>query len=209
MSLTRKICSQSGYPHPSLFPLSELSFEVETPAGTNAAYKLAKLPSQRAGTNSSATPSAATLPLASWQQYGSAGGDAQLEKWLRELTVTLHQPKYEDWGVTCCVGAGDGIYKSLRLLCEPGDKVIVEAYTYPATLETISAIGLAKVPIAMDAEGMRADSLREALENWSDGKKPVCMCRSSEVRMESLLTGRHCTQWTEPHGLHSIRREVS
>lgn len=140
------------------------------------AHKLAKLASQRSVSKSSATPSAATLPLASWQQYGAAGGDASLENWLRQLTVALHAPKYDDWAVTCCVGAGDGIYKALRMLCEPGDKVIVEAYAYPATLETISAFGLAKVPIAMDAEGMRADSLRDALENWTDGKKPVCMC---------------------------------
>ena len=60
-------------------------------------------------------------------------------------------------------GAFDGIERLLLEHLRPGDRIAVEDPSVPALLDLAGASGLNTVPIQMDAEGPRPDSLASAL----------------------------------------------
>ena len=60
-------------------------------------------------------------------------------------------------------GALDGIERLLREHLRPGDRIAVEDPSLPALLDLVTASGFTVVPLAIDAEGPRPDSLGEAL----------------------------------------------
>ncbi|RST15222.1 PLP-dependent aminotransferase family protein [Streptomyces sp. WAC05374] len=61
-------------------------------------------------------------------------------------------------------GAGQGaLATALRALGQPGAPVVVESPTYPGTIAAARAAGLRPVAVPLDAEGLRADHLDEAL----------------------------------------------
>jgi aromatic amino acid aminotransferase I len=45
-------------------------------------------------------------------------------------------------------------------LCEPGDGVLCEEFTYPSALSTAWPSGILPVPCAMDGEGLTGPGLR-------------------------------------------------
>jgi DNA-binding transcriptional MocR family regulator len=60
-------------------------------------------------------------------------------------------------------GALDGIERLLREHLRPGDRIAVEDPSLPALHDLIGASGFATVPIELDGEGPRPDSLADAL----------------------------------------------
>ncbi|MEU4804951.1 PLP-dependent aminotransferase family protein [Actinosynnema sp. NPDC023587] len=61
-------------------------------------------------------------------------------------------------------GAGQGaLATALRALAQPGDPVVVESPTYPGTIAAARSAGLRMIPVPLDAEGIRADYLDQAL----------------------------------------------
>jgi DNA-binding transcriptional MocR family regulator len=59
-------------------------------------------------------------------------------------------------------GAQGGQSIAFQALCRPGDAVMVEELTWPGIKAVAQAQGLRLVPVAMDGEGLRPDSLAEA-----------------------------------------------
>jgi aromatic amino acid aminotransferase I len=61
-----------------------------------------------------------------------------------------------------------------RIFCNRGDTVLTEKYTYPGAIEGAGLVGVRFEGVDMDAEGLRADSLQQALSEWdlSRGPKP-------------------------------------
>lgn len=53
-------------------------------------------------------------------------------------------------------------------MCEDDDFVIVEEYTYPSAQALWIPMGIKAVPVAADAQGIQADSLRELLQTWDE-----------------------------------------
>lgn len=56
-------------------------------------------------------------------------------------------------------GAQQGLFAALLALTRPGDAILAEELTYPPVLAIARHLGLTVLPVAMDGEGMRPDSL--------------------------------------------------
>ena len=65
--------------------------------------------------------------------------------------------------ITVVSGALDGLERLLREHLRQGDRVAVEDPSMPALLDLIGASGFTPVPVALDGEGPRPDSLSDAL----------------------------------------------
>jgi aromatic amino acid aminotransferase I len=114
------------------------------------------------------------LSLATAMQYSSGTGDAHLLQWCHSFTQKVFQPAYSDFSILLNSGNTDGWCKVVRMLCEPGNLILVEEYTYPSSQALWIPMGCQAVPIKLDGEGMRADSLEDVLGNWETthpGKK--------------------------------------
>ena len=78
--------------------------------------------------------------------------------------------------VIVCAGSQHALTCVLGGLLRPGDRVAVDALTYPGLKTLASMIGLRLVPIAMDEQGMVPDSLDAA-------------CRRDEIKALYLMPG--------------------
>lgn len=58
--------------------------------------------------------------------------------------------------------------RAMLTLCNPGEGVLTEDWTYPSALASIQPYGINAVPVTMDSEGMRSDSLRKVLGEWDE-----------------------------------------
>lgn len=81
----------------------------------------------------------------------------------------MHSPPYADYEVLLHPGNTNAWAKIVGLLCEDDDFVMVEEYTYPSAQAFWVPLGIKAAPISSDAEGIRADSLRQMLANWDEG----------------------------------------
>jgi len=90
-----------------------------------------------------------------------------LNNFLKEWTSLVSMPAYTDWDILLDDGATDGWHKVLELLCNPGDPVLVEAWTYPSAIESGWPMGIRPVPIGIDAEGIDPEALDKTLSEWN------------------------------------------
>jgi DNA-binding transcriptional MocR family regulator len=65
--------------------------------------------------------------------------------------------------LTIVDGAMDAISRTLDLLLKFGDRVAVENPGFPPVFDLLDHYGTERIPVELDAEGMRPDSLAEAL----------------------------------------------
>ena len=66
--------------------------------------------------------------------------------------------------LTVVDGAVDGVGRVLEQVVRYGDRVVLENPGFPPFFDLVEALGAEVVPVALDAEGIRPDSLRLALE---------------------------------------------
>jgi aromatic amino acid aminotransferase I len=107
------------------------------------------------------------VQLSTALQYGGAQGLVFLNNFLKEWTSLVSMPAYTDWDILLDDGATDGWHKVLELLCNPGDPVLVEAWTYPSAIESGWPMGIRPVPIGIDAEGIDPEALDKTLSEWN------------------------------------------
>lgn len=67
--------------------------------------------------------------------------------------------------LTIVDGALDAISRSLDLLLKFGDRVVVENPGFPPVFDLLEHYGIEKLPVELDEEGVRPDSLAEALKH--------------------------------------------
>ncbi|KAJ5713580.1 uncharacterized protein N7483_010761 [Penicillium malachiteum] len=100
--------------------------------------------------------------------YGQGAGAVQMLRFVTEHTKLLHNPPYRDWGCYMTVGNTSALDSTLRMFCEKGDCIIVDAYTFSTALETVSPLGIQTVPVQMDKEGLIPEALDRKLSNWDE-----------------------------------------
>lgn len=57
------------------------------------------------------------------------------------------------------------------MLCERGDYILMEEYSFSSSVETAKPLGLRAVPIKMDEQGLLPDYMDEILSNWDEAAR--------------------------------------
>ncbi|KAI1850001.1 hypothetical protein JX266_004380 [Neoarthrinium moseri] len=144
-----------GLPHPSLFPIHDASFTVSDPGGSDSQSTI-KLDNK----------GASSQLLSAFLQYGNCTGNGELRKRCLDFTRKIHKPAYKDYEILLHPGNTNAWSKVVGLLCEKGDYILCESYTYPSSQALWIPNGNLAAPIAMDEEGILDTALEEALATW-------------------------------------------
>lgn len=95
-------------------------------------------------------------------QYGPMAGDAHLaEQTVERLVKVRHMPT-KGQQILISIGAGQDLGLVPRTLCEPGDEVFMDAYSFTSGINVVRNVGAEAVGIAMDDFGMIPEALEEA-----------------------------------------------
>ncbi|KAF8897502.1 pyridoxal phosphate-dependent transferase [Infundibulicybe gibba] len=132
------------------------------------------------------------LSLSTALQYSTADGMVQLQDIIKEFTAKVYRPAYGNFHTLVHTGNTDGWVKAMMTLCNPGEALLVCEWTYPAALATALPFHLTPVPVKMDAQGMRSDSLRSLLASWDE---PACGTARPHV-MYTIPVGQNPTGGT-------------
>lgn len=119
----------------------------------------------------------AAYDLAVAMNYGYSAGSPQALRFVTEHVELIHNPPYDDWD--CCLSCGttSAVDIAFRILCNPGDIVLVEKHTYSGTLATAKAQGLKVLGVEMDDLGLVPEDLDQKLQNWDEAlaRKPFVL----------------------------------
>lgn len=179
------IALAGGMPHPGYFPFADVSasalvpdsFSLEPKQESSTLSWVWKLfGAGKEKTNPITIPKYVSDPtkevnLAVALQYGTAQGILPLQKFIKEFSGKVYQPAYEDFATLIHTGNTDGWSRAVLTLCNPGEVFITEEWTYPSAVASSQPYGVTPVPIAMDAEGMRADDLYKTLAEWNEEER--------------------------------------
>lgn len=189
-----------GLPSPEYFPFEELSIKVPTPPGFSPEETRETGTVLRAG-KSDIRDGKSLYDLEVALNYGQATGSPQLLRFVTEHTELIHNPPYADW--QCCLTAGSTYAwdTALRMLCERGDYILMEEYTFSSAQETATPQGLKVQPVRMDEQGLLPESLDEVLSSWDEAARGA---RKPFV-LYTIPTGQNPTGATQ---LAERRKEV-
>ena len=82
-----------------------------------------------------------------------------------ELEATLRSTwSYDVEAVTVVDGALDALSRAMEIVVRFGDRVVVEDPGFPPIFDLLDHFGAVRVPVGLDADGMRPDLLEEALK---------------------------------------------
>ena len=133
----------NGQPNPQLFPFSKLS--VTTRDGDVL---------EVAGAEMDAA-----------QQYADTVGTGPLRAFIAEYMADEHAPPTLDCGRDLIVTAGsqDALAKSIEMLCNRGDAVLIESPSYPGAIGPLRAAGVELVGVPVDEHGIVPAALDAAV----------------------------------------------
>lgn len=156
------ISLSGGRPHEGFYPVAKITYEfTDQPFGAVGG----------SGVFNRVEEDKSKLDLKRALNYGPNEGHVPLVKAFKGLIEYVNKPGYEDWDLTATNGSGDSLHKVFNLLVNPGDTVLMEAYTFVPTINNIRAWGGDVVPVAMNFAdgGIDADSLEQLLATWNTG----------------------------------------
>lgn len=110
--------------------------------------------------------------LAVAMNYGYAAGSPQLVRFITEHVELVHKPPYSDWETSLTCGTTSALEMVFRMLCNRGDCILTEEYTYSGAVEAAKPLGLEVVGVRMDASGLVPDDLESKLRNWDSARSP-------------------------------------
>ncbi|KKK19848.1 hypothetical protein ARAM_005446 [Aspergillus rambellii] len=159
-----------GLPSPEYFPFEELSIKVPNPPAFSP-EATRQSGSVLTAAKSDIRDGKSLYDLEISLNYGQATGSAQLLRFVTEHTELIHNPPYSDW--QCCLNPGSTFAwdTTLRLLCERGDYILMEEYTFASAQETALPQGVNVAPVGMDEEGLCPEALDEVLSNWDEAAR--------------------------------------
>ncbi|KAG0709595.1 pyridoxal phosphate-dependent transferase [Suillus ampliporus] len=167
-----------GLPSPAYFPVSDISANVLVPESfalapteSSASFSwLWKLFVSKEKTQGVTIPKYPTVDgdinLATSLQYSAAVAQGQLQVFLKHFISEVYQPAFEDWTVLVDTGNTDGWARAVATLCNPGEGVLCEEWTYPSAMASMMPANIKPVPVAMDGLGMKSDALEDLLSQW-------------------------------------------
>lgn len=164
-----------GLPHPSLFPIEDLSGHVVKP----------KQPFTSVQTKDDVSLVTDEEDINVGLQYGQVTGFPAFDKWIQDF-VSKYLPKcrYDGgYSVLQTTGSTDGWVKALQILSneyhdwEPIERkqgLLVEQFTYSSAAEAARVRGLNIVSIPIDKQGIIPEEMEQVLKNWdeSNGARP-------------------------------------
>ncbi|KAH9815340.1 Aminotransferase class I and II [Teratosphaeria destructans] len=107
--------------------------------------------------------------------YGYAAGSPQVLRFLTEHVELVHDPPYRDWATTLTCSTTSALDILFRMLCNRGDSVLCEEFSYSGTIEAATPLGISLVGLNIDDEGLIPEVLEAKLRDWvtaRDGMKP-------------------------------------
>lgn len=110
-------------------------------------------------------------------QYGSGQGDPRLREQILEVMSHVGVRAHPD-DVVVTGGSQLALDLVVRVFCDPGDVVLVEAPTYVTALGVFSSYQCEVVHVAMDEQGLDPQALREAMAS----------CRAQGKRVKLVYT---------------------
>ncbi|KAI0041420.1 PLP-dependent transferase [Auriscalpium vulgare] len=206
-----------GLPSPTYFPFDAIyadisdadRFPIDPPPPTASAlswlwrlFGSDKVHSTRVAVPKAPVPGDGGLNLATAMQYGPAMGILKLQKFIRMFSERVYEPAYSDFVTLIHTGSTDGWSRVAKMLCNPGDTIITEKWTYPSAMASAGPIGVRVLPVDMDGEGMRPESLRKLLSEWDParGKRPHVMYTVPVGQNPSGAT----TSWARKTAIYEI-----
>lgn len=164
----------AGFPSPEYFPFEAVRADIlvkdKFPVDNSAESQHAlswfwNLLSSSQSTETISIPKYADKPkaidLATSLQYSTIKGLPQLSAICTEISNRIYQPAYANFTTLVHAGNTDGWAKSLMTLCNPGEGVLCDEWTYPSALSAMQPYRISAIPVQMDIHGMRSDALRE------------------------------------------------
>jgi DNA-binding transcriptional MocR family regulator len=104
-------------------------------------------------------------------QYGSGQGDPTLREQILEVMGEVGISAHPD-DIVVTPGSQMALDLVVRIFCDPGDVVLVEAPSYVGALGVFRAYECDVVHVAMDSEGLSPDALRAAIARaTAEGKR--------------------------------------
>lgn len=155
-----------GLPSSEYFPYEKISFNVpHAPDFSSTTTSLATAGKYDTNTGTSDYDLQVAL------NYGQCMGPPQLMRFLTEHTEIVHDMPYSDWEICLTQGSTSALDLSLRMLCQRGDSILTEEYSFSSAIESFIPMGIRPVGIKVDAEGLCPKNLDYVLSNWTDGAK--------------------------------------
>ncbi|KAG6854756.1 hypothetical protein C0991_001183 [Blastosporella zonata] len=169
-----------GLPHPDYFPFASVggealapnSFSLTASKENSSMSWLWGLFSTKEKSTSFHVPKYPTKPgdvnLAQSLQYGMASGLPSLQVFIKEFTKEVYQPGYSNYTTLVHTGNTDGWAKAALTLCNPGEGVLVDEWTYPSAVAMMSPHGIRPVAVPLDGQGINGDAMRCLLLGWDE-----------------------------------------
>ncbi|KAF8709556.1 Cyclophilin-like protein, partial [Rhizoctonia solani] len=171
----------AGLPHPSLFPYETMSADVLPPSAFSVggsdgllSWIMSAFRNRRATTQITipkyANPKDGPneIQLSTALQYSMVEGLPAFVDFVRNFTLRVFQPAYSDFRVLANSGNTDGWTKACTILCQPGEFILTEDWTYPGALLSAWPSGVRPYPVPMDNLGMIPRELEQILEQWNE-----------------------------------------
>lgn len=97
-------------------------------------------------------------------QYGPMMGDDRLREQTVERLVTVRHMPREGQQLLLSIGAGQDLGLVPRTICNPGDEVYMDTYTFTSAIGAVKNMGAVPVAVEGDNQGMDPDALRAAIK---------------------------------------------
>jgi GntR family transcriptional regulator / MocR family aminotransferase len=95
--------------------------------------------------------------------YGDARGEPSLRRALADMLTRLRGMATSEADVLVTRGSQNAIWLAAHCLLGPGDRVGVESWGYPPAWQALRSTGAELVPLEVDGDGVRIESIEGAL----------------------------------------------
>ncbi|KAG6814205.1 hypothetical protein H0H92_000882 [Tricholoma furcatifolium] len=111
------------------------------------------------------------INLAESLQYSLASGIPTLQKFVHDFTKRVYKPRYANYATLVHTGNTDGWAKAVLTLCNPGEAILVEEWTYPSAVAMTTPHNIKPVAVPLDGHGVVGDAMRRLLSQWDENAR--------------------------------------